>query len=234
MTNHMTKVDLSSALRGLFNRYGGETELETRVLDTIGDFLVAQGLAEAPRPPLGDLRLNTANKSEVVRRLSELFDKQGFPPENKSGNLFDMKIQQDNGDISIRVDEDGHYSLSQAHHGTTVTLEEVLEYQGNLKAQRAIDTYLIAQREAKQQDAALYNFIMERIDPFLESGNFREAMLHVTTLKLINCDPTRRAVAKIFEKALSAGSSGYAQLLNIEIPAEQVDVGTIGGHHEPR
>lgn len=231
----MTRSKLFSSIRQLFNRYGGDTFLEAKVFEKLNEYLASRDVSDvsdvsdgAPTA-LPAVTLHETPQSELVELLAKHFDTMGEPDPD-----VEQVIVQQKGHLTVRLDGEDKYYLSQGMRATTVTRESLKAYRRTVMYDHMITSYNLASQEMKAQDERLYEFILADLKPFLAEGNYRQAMLHVVKLKLVNCDPTRRAVGYIFKKALAAGAEGYAQLLDIEIPVARASMDTLGAHNEPK
>ncbi len=228
----MTKSKLFSSIRRLFNHYGGGTHLEAKLFAELNEYIASRDVSdvsEGSPTVLPTVTLHETPQSELVELLAKHFDTIGEPDPN-----VEQVIVQPRGHLTVSLDGENNYYLMQGMRAATVTRESLQAYRRTVMYDHLVTSYTLAAQDMKAQDDRLYKFILDEIKPFLAEGNYRQAMLHVVKLKLVNCDPTRRAVGHIFEQALKAGAEGYAQLLDIEIPVARASMDTLGAHNEPK
>lgn len=219
MNHRLQPID--QAISNTLRRHGVSHCASEEIRRVLRDYL-ADEPKEIPRP-VSHIELHESPRGDIIAMLATFLESNDHLPlpEPFSAKLV---IPQGHASIHVGLDSASDFELVQGSRCTTITRQEIADHLSTVEYTRILSAYKDSKRESESLGAELYHFLHQRIEPYLAAGNYREAMLYVVGLKLVNCDPTRRVVAHIFEKALSEGADGYAQLLDIDIAVAQTSL----------
>lgn len=212
---------IDNAIRKTLSRHSVPFCVLEEVRIVLRDYL-GDERKEIPEPP-PHILLHESPREDVIARLATFLESNDHIPLTEQASDL-LVIPQGQASIRISLDGKDGFELTQDCRSTSITRQEIANHLRTVEYTRIRSAYENSKRDTEALESELYQFLLNAVKADLDAGNYREAMLYVVGLKLVNCDPTRRIVAHIFEKALSHGADGYAQLLDIDIAVAQTSM----------